>query len=151
MKSIQKVWAEITAKKAEVALSKEKLKLSALDDVKEALSLLERDVAEMDSIRGRFASANTAIRNAENAVTDLRDEIDMLQSELDKDKSSAISALQEFESLANELGVAASDNKDWADLDFFLYEDFDDTVRNADEYYNELNAVVKSLENIDLK
>ena len=151
MKSIQKVWAEITAKKAEVALSKEKLKLSALDDVKEAMQILERDVAELDSIRGRFSTANTAIRNAENAVTDLLDEIDMLQSELESSQSKAISALQEFEGLANELGVAASDNKDWADLDFFLNEDFDDSFMDADRYYNELNDVVKSLQNIDLK
>ena len=79
------------------------------------------------------------------------DEIDMLQSELESSQSKAISALQEFEGLANELGVAASDNKDWADLDFFLNEDFDDSFMDADRYYNELNDVVKSLQNIDLK
>ena len=151
MKSIQKVWAEITAKKAEVALSKEKLKLSALDDVKEAMQTLERDVAELDSIRGRFGAANTAIRNAESAVTDLLDEIDMLQTELERSQSNAEDALTEFESLANELGVEASDNKAWADLEFFLTNDFDDAFMDADTYYNELNAVVKALENIDLK
>ena len=151
MKQIQKVWAEITAKKAEVALSAKKLQLSALDDVKAALEILERDVAEMDSIKGRFAAANSAIKNAENAVMEIRDDIDMLQTELERSQGNAENALEEFQSLANELGVEASDNKAWADLEFFLREDFDDTFMDADTYYNELNAVVKALENIDLK
>lgn len=151
MKQIQKVWAEITAKKAEVALSAKKLQLSALDDVKAALEILERDVAEMDSIKGRFAAANSAIRNAENAVMEIRDDIDMLQTELERSQGNAENALEEFQSLANELGVEASDNKAWADLEFFLRNDFDDAFMDADSYYNELNAVVKALENIDLK
>ncbi len=151
MKKIQKVWAEITAKKAEVALSKKKLQLSALDDVKAAMEILERDVAEMDSIKGKFGAANSAIRNAENAVVEIIDEIDMLQTELERSQANAQNALEEFQSLANELGVDASDNKAWADLDFFLNEDFDDALMDADTYYNELNAAVKALENIDLK
>jgi chromosome segregation ATPase len=151
MKQIQKVWAEITAKKAEVALSAKKLQLSALDDVKAALEILERDVAEMDSIKGRFAAANSAIKNAENAVMEIRDDIDMLQTELERSQGNAENALEEFQSLANELGVEASDNKAWADLEFFLRNDFDDAFMDADSYYNELNAVVKALENIDLK
>lgn len=151
MKQIQKVWAEITAKKAEVALSAKKLQLSALDDVKAALEILERDVAEMDSIKGRFAAANSAIKNAENAVMEIRDDIDMLQTELERSQGNAENALEEFQSLANELGVEASDNKAWADLEFFLRNDFDDAFMDADNYYNELNAVVKALENIDLK
>ena len=151
MKKIQEVWAAITAKKAEVALSAKKLQLSALDDVKAAMQILERDVAEMDSIKGKFGAANAAIRNAENAVMEIRDEIDMLQTELERSQSNAEDALTEFESLANELGVAASDNKAWADLELFLTNDFDDAFMDADTYYNELNAVVKALENIDLK
>jgi chromosome segregation ATPase len=151
MKKIQEVWAEITAKKAEVALSAKKLQLSALDDVKAAMQILERDVNAMDSIKGRFGSANSAIRNAENAVMEIRDDIDMLQTELNGSYEKAQDALEEFSELANELGVKASDNKDWADLDFFLRNDFDDTLADAETYYNELNAVVKALENIDLK
>lgn len=151
MKKIQKVWAEITAKKAEVALSAKKLQLSALDDVKAALEILERDVAAMDNIKGNIVATNTIIRNAENAVTDLRDEIDLLQTELERSQGNAENALEEFQSLANELGVDASDNKAWADLEFFLRNDFDDAFMDADSYYNELNAVVKALENIDLK
>lgn len=151
MKKIQEVWAAITAKKAEVALSAKKLQLSALDDVKEAMQTLKRDVAEFDSIRGKFGAANTAIRNAESAVTDLRDEIDMLQTELESSQNKAFNVLEEFENLANDLGVSASDNKDWADLNFFVDEDFDDVIMDADRYYDELNAVVKALENIDLK
>ena len=151
MKKIQEVWAAITAKKAEVALSAKKLQLSALDDVKAAMQILERDVAEMDSIKGKFGAANAAIRNAENAVMEIRDEIDMLQTELERSQSNAEDALTEFESLANELGVAASDNKAWADLELFLTNDFDDAFMDADTYYNELNAVVKALEKIDLK
>lgn len=151
MKKIQEVWAAITAKKAEVALSAKKLQLSALDDVKAAMEILERDVAEMDSIKGKFGAANSAIRNAENAVMEIRDEIDMLQTELERSQSNAEDALTEFESLANELGVEASDNKAWADLELFLTNDFDDAFMDADTYYNELNAVVKALENIDLK
>ena len=151
MKKIQEVWAAITAKKAEVALSAKKLQLSALDDVKAAMQILERDVAEMDSIKGKFGAANAAIRNAENAVMEIRDEIDMLQTELERSQSNAEDALTEFETLANELGVEASDNKAWADLELFLTNDFDDAFMDADSYYNELNAVVKALENIDLK
>jgi len=151
MKKIQEVWAAITAKKAEVALSAKKLQLSALDDVKAAMQILERDVAEMDSIKGKFGAANSAIRNAENAVMEIRDEIDMLQTELERSQGNAENALEEFQSLANELGVEASDNKAWADLEFFLTNDFDDAFMDADTYYNELNAVVKALENIDLK
>jgi len=151
MKKIQEVWAAITAKKAEVALSAKKLQLSALDDVKAAMEILERDVAEMDSIKGKFGAANSAIRNAENAVMEIRDEIDMLQTELERSQGNAENALEEFQSLANELGVEASDNKAWADLEFFLTNDFDDAFMDADTYYNELNAVVKALENIDLK
>ena len=151
MKQIQKVWAEITAKKAEVALSAKKLQLSALDDVKAAMEILERDVAEFDSIRGRFAAANSAIKNAENAVMEIRDDIDMLQTELERSQGNAENALEEFQSLANELGVEASDNKAWSDLEFFLRNDFDDALMDSDNYYNELNAVVKALENIDLK
>jgi len=151
MKKIQEVWAAITAKKAEVALSAKKLQLSALDDVKAEMQILERDVAEMDSIKGKFGAANSAIRNAENAVMEIRDEIDMLQTELERSQGNAENALEEFQSLANELGVEASDNKAWADLEFFLTNDFDDAFMDADTYYNELNAVVKALENIDLK
>lgn len=151
MKQIQKVWAEITAKKAEVALSAKKLQLSALDDVKAAMEILERDVAEFDRIRGKFEAANSAIRNAENVVMEVRDDMDMLQSELEDSQSKAFDALEEFESLANELGVEASDNKAWSDLDFFLNNDFNDAYLDADRYYTELNDVVRSLENIDLK
>ena len=71
--------------------------------------------------------------------------------QLERSQGNAQNALEEFQSLANELGVEASDNKAWADLDFFLNEDFDDALMDADTYYNELNAVVKALENIDLK
>jgi len=151
MKNIQKVWAEITANKAEVALSKEKLQLSALDDVKKAMEILEAGALKSDSLRNKRADMYQAVNKASDEAELFLSDADSLTEELKDDYATAERALDEFQTLANELGVDASDNKDWAELQSFLVNDFSDAMSNAQDYYDDANASLKALLNITFK
>jgi len=145
MKSIQKVWAEITAKKAEVALSKEKLKLSALDDVKEAQELLELGIKKADAFDNRMADIMQELERVSNAVFDVLGDAETEADALRDDYDKAVAALDEFESLADDLGVDPADNANWANLESLISNDTTDAISKLDEYYNELDKIYRAI------
>ena len=145
MKSIQKVWAEITAKKAEVALSKEKLKLSALDDVKEAQELLELGIKKADEFDNRMADVMQELERVSNAVFDVLGDAEAEADALRDDYAKAEAALDEFEGLADELGVDPADNADWANLESLISNDATDAISKLDEYFNELDKIYQAI------
>lgn len=145
MKSIQKVWAEITAKKAEVALSKEKLKLSALDDVKAAAELLELGIKKADDFDNRMADVMQELERVSNAVFDVLGDAEMEADALKDDYEKAEAALDEFQSLADDLGVDPADNADWANLESLLSNDTNDAIQKLEDYYNELDKIYRAI------
>jgi DNA repair exonuclease SbcCD ATPase subunit len=145
MKSIQKVWAEITAKKAEVALSKKKLQLSALDDVKEAQDLLEQGIAKADAFDNRMADVMQELERVSNAVFDVLGDAETEADALRDDYAKAEAALDEFQSLADDLGVDPADNADWANLESLISNDTTDAISKLDEYYNELDKIYRAI------
>lgn len=145
MKQIQKVWAEITAKKAEVALSKKKLQLSALDDVKEAQDLLEQGIAKADAFDKRMADVMQELERVSNTVFDVLGDAEAEADALRDDYAKAEAALDEFEGLADELGVDPADNANWANLESLISNDAPDAISKLDEYYNELDKIYRAI------
>lgn len=145
MKQIQKVWAEITAKKAEVALSKKKLQLSALDDVKEAQDLLEQGIAKADAFDNRMADVMQELERVSNTVFDVLGDAEAEADALRDDYAKAEAALDEFEALADDLGVDPSDNANWANLESLISNDTTDAISKLDEYYNELEKIYRAI------
>lgn len=145
MKQIQKVWAEITAKKAEVALSKKKLQLSALDDVKEAQDLLEQGIAKADAFDKRMADVMQELERVSNVVFDVLGDAEAEADALRDDYAKAEAALDEFESLADDLGVDPADNANWANLESLISNDTTDAISKLDEYYNELDKIYRAI------
>lgn len=145
MKQIQKVWAEITAKKAEVALSKKKLQLSALDDVKEAQETLELGIAKADAFDKRMADVMQELERVSNTVFDVLGDAEAEADALRDDYAKAEAALDEFEGLADELGVDPSDNANWANLESLISNDASDAISKLDEYYNELDKIYRAI------
>jgi DNA repair ATPase RecN len=145
MKQIQKVWAEITAKKAEVALSAKKLQLSALDDVKEAQDLLEQGIAKADAFDNRMAEVMQELERVSNTVFDVLGDAEAEADALRDDYAKAEAALDEFEALADDLGVDPSDNANWANLESLISNDTTDAISKLDEYYNELDKIYRAI------
>lgn len=145
MKKIQEVWAEITAKKAEVALSKKKLQLSALDDVKEAQDLLEQGIAKADAFDKRMADVMQELERVSNTVFDVLGDAEMEADALRDDYAKAEAALDEFEALADDLGVDPADNANWANLESLISNDTTDAISKLDEYYNELDKIYRAI------
>lgn len=145
MKKIQKVWAEITAKKAEVALSKKKLQLSALDDVKEAQDLLEQGIAKADAFDKRMADVMQELERVSNTVFDVLGDAETEADALRDDYAKAEAALDEFEALADDLGVDPADNANWANLESLISNDTTDAISKLDEYYNELDKIYRAI------
>jgi uncharacterized protein YPO0396 len=143
MKKIQKVWAEITAKKAEVALSAKKLQLSALDDVKEAQDLLEQGIAKADAFDNRMAEVMQELERVSNTVFGVLGDAEAEADALRDDYAKAEAALDEFEALADDLGVDPSDNANWANLESLISNDTTDAISKLDEYYNELDQIYR--------
>ena len=148
MKNIQKVWAEITAKKAEVALSKEKLKLSALDDIKESRQILERDVRDADEIEGTIKMVQMQIDEVGSVANGALSDLEYLIGELRDDYETAERALDEYESLANDLGINANESEDWEDLRVYLTNDFEDAQSKLQDYYGLLDDLTTALRNL---
>lgn len=145
MKKIQKVWAEITAKKAEVALSKKKLQLSALDDVKEAQDLLEQGIAKADAFDKRMADVMQELERVSNTVFDVLGDAETEADALRDDYAKAEAALDEFAALAGDLGVDPADNANWANLESLISNDTTDAISKLDEYYNELDKIYRAI------
>ena len=145
MKKIQKVWAEITAKKAEVALSAKKLQLSALDDVKEAQDLLEQGIAKADAFDKRMADVMQELERVSNTVFDVLGDAETEADALRDDYAKAEAALDEFEALADDLGVDPADNANWANLESLISNDTTDAISKLDEYYNELDKIYRAI------
>jgi len=149
MKKVESVWAELSAKKK--ALSSGKLELSALDDIKKAMEIVQAGVLKSDNLRNKRADMYQAVTKASDEAELFLSDADVLTEELKDDYATAERALDEFQTLANELGIDASDNKDWAELEFFLVNDFSDAMSSAQDYYDDANASLKALLNISFK
>jgi len=143
MKKVESVWAALAAKKE--ALSSGKLELSALDDIKGSQDLLEQGVREADDIINRMNEVGSALNTALDLIAEAQSDIEMLGNALSDDFNTAEAALDEFQTLANELGINADDNADWKNLDNFLRNDFSDIQMTLDTYFDDLQQVRGSI------
>jgi len=143
MKKVESVWAALAAKKE--ALSSGKLELSALDDIKGSQDLLEQGVREADDIINRMNEVGSALNTALDLIAEAQSDIEMLGNALSDDFNTAEAALDEFQTLANELGINADDNADWKNLDIFLRNDFSDIQMTLDTYFDDLQQVRGSI------
>lgn len=143
MKKVESVWAELSAKKK--AFSSGKLELSALDDIKSSQDLLEQGVGEADDIINRMKEVGSALNTALDLIAEAQGDIETLGSALSDDFNTAEAALDEFQTLANELGINADDNADWKNLDIFLRNDFSDIQMTLETYFDDLQEVRGSI------
>ena len=143
MKQIQKVWAEITAKKAEVALSKKKLQLSALDDVKKSKDNLERDIAMAFDYRSKYDEMLQRLAQVSDEVFSLMSDIEQAEVFLEDTRVESLGYLEEFESLANDLGVDPNDNQDFKDTAMLYTEDSADGVSELQDLYEKLDNIYR--------
>jgi len=144
MKQVEKVWAELSAKAQEVELSDEqKVELSALNDVKSSESLLERAIQEGEAIESfvfRFADKleSVMLEGKEALKT-----IEKTSNLLFKNRKEAIDALNEFESLSNEIGMDPKGNSSFSNLNSLVYQDAERMMSRLQGFYDNIKSSIK--------
>ena len=146
MKKVESVWAALAAKKE--ALSSGKLELSALDDIRDARQFLEKSVIEADEMDALVRSVKNKIDEAGSEAYGALGELDSLIDVMRSDYAAAERSLDEYQSLANDLGIDAEENEDWRDLQIFLTTDFQDAQSLLQDYYGLLDELTASLRNL---
>jgi len=116
-----------------------------LDDIKSSQDLLEQGVGEADDIINRMKEVGSALNTALDLIAEAQGDIETLGSALSDDFNTAEAALDEFQTLANELGINADDNADWKNLDIFLRNDFSDIQMTLETYFDDLQQVRGSI------
>ena len=146
MKRVESVWAAMAAKKQ--ALSSKKLELSALDDIKESRQLLEKAVGDAEKIAFDIKAIEIQIDEVGSMAYGALSDVDSFIAFFREDYETAERALDEYQRLANDLGINANENQDWEDLRIYLTNDFADAQSKLQDYYALLDDLTSAIRNL---
>lgn len=141
MKQIQKVWAELSARKTSFSSKKVNLKVS--DDLEDQIFLMERAIEEAYAVEEKVAAfeqqLDSVMKSAREVVGSAKDVIKLIEST----QSDSYQNLDEFDRLANELGIQGLENDSYRKL-LTLIED------EGEMSINKLAMYIKDIEEYNL-
>jgi len=132
MKQVQKVWAELSAKKAE------KVDLSAVDDIESAYSMLERAIREGDSAENEVANFSGRLDKLMVEGRDIMKKLDNISGLIQDNIGDGEAALDQFDRLANELGMSGSENDSYRKLKNLVDDEAAYYVSRMEMYYQDI-------------
>jgi len=141
MKQIQKVWAELSARKTK--LSSKKVNLKVTDDLEDQIFLMERAIEEANAVEEKVAAfeqqLDSVMKSAREIVGSAKDVIKLIEST----QSDSYQNLDEFDRLANELGIQGLENDSYRNL-LTLIED------EGEMSINKLAMYIRDIEEYNL-
>lgn len=141
MKQIQKVWAELSARKT--SFSSKKVNLKVTDDLEDQIFLMERAIEEAYAVEEKVAAfeqqLDSVMKSAREVVGSAKDVIKLIEST----QSDSYQNLDEFDRLANELGIQGLENDSYRKL-LTLIED------EGEMSINKLAMYIKDIEEYNL-
>lgn len=145
MKSVQKLWAELSAKNTqELELSEEqKIELSSIAEIKQIQGKMNNLNGSSNS---RLGKAQKSIQAVAKAKEDARDSIrDMEEDIADASKfmKEGKAALSAFNKTAKELGLDPKSSKEYKELEITVTNDMVDIVADSKETLKELKSYAK--------
>ena len=141
MKKVESVWAELSARKTK--LSSKKVNLKVTDDLEDQIFLMERAIEEANAVEEKVAAfeqqLDSVMKSAREIVGSAKDVIKLIEST----QSDSYQNLDEFDRLANELGIQGLENDSYRNL-LTLIED------EGEMSINKLAMYIRDIEEYNL-
>ena len=131
-RKVEGVWAELSAKKAE------KVDLSAVSDIDDAYSMLERAVREADAAENEVANFSNRLDKLMSEGRDVMKKLDNVSSLIQENINDSEQALDQFDRLANELGMQGRENDSYNQLKNLMDDEAMYYISKMDMYYKDI-------------
>lgn len=139
MKRVQGIWAELSALKQN--LSSKKVNLNAIDDIEDEIFRLQKAIGEAfsaeEEVYGFSMELEAVIEKGRKLTEKMKDIKDLVGEHL----NDAQAVLDEYDRLANELGVRGEENESYRKLRNLADDQGMDVIDRMDMYIDDIKSI----------
>ena len=139
MKRVQGIWAELSARNRN--LSSNKINLNAIDDIEDEIFRLQKAIGEAfsaeEEVYGFSMELEAVIEKGRKLTEKMKDIKDLVGEHL----NDAQAVLDEYDRLANELGVRGEENESYRKLRNLADDQGMDVIDRMDMYIDDIKSI----------
>ena len=139
MKKVESVWAELSAKKE--ALSSGKLELNAVDDINDEYFRLEKAIGEAYNAEEDVYGFTMELEAVIEKGRELTEKMNRIKGLVEDHLNDAAAALDQYDRLANELGVRGEENESYRNLRDLADDQAMDVIGRMDMYIDDIKSI----------
>ena len=136
MKQVQKVWAELSARKTN--LSSKKVNLNVTDDLEDQFILTRMAISEAVAVEERLYKFEQELDSLMKSAREIVEAAESAKDLIGDHQRDGYQIMDEFDRLANELGIQGVENESYRKLSDILDGDAQFYIDKMDTYIQDI-------------